>query len=88
MRPIGRGCLWAASGLPLGYLWAASVLGQRIWMAHWNRCGICYPVPCWSVPLPNAAAGHFTVKFDNTGYHEAVGTDAIEAIVTIFYTTL
>tara|TARA_B100000795_G_C22385035_1_gene281186 strand:- start:165 stop:281 length:117 start_codon:yes stop_codon:yes gene_type:complete len=38
--------------------------------------------------LPNAAAGHFTVKFDNTGYHEAVGTDAIEAIVTIFYTTL
>ena len=32
--------------------------------------------------------GHFTVKFDNTGYHEAVGTDAIEAIVTIFYTSL
>ena len=41
-----------------------------------------------SAPLLNAAAGHFTVKFDNTGFHEAVGTDAIEAIVTIFYTAL
>lgn len=48
---------------------------------------ICYPEPCQSAPLLNAA-GHFTVKFDNTGFHEAVGTDAIEAIVTVFYTAL
>jgi len=57
-------------------------------MARSHRDGICYPEPCQRAPLHNAAAGHFTVKFDNTGFHEAVGTDAIEAIVTIFYTAL
>ena len=64
------------------------MLEQILWTARKNRDSICYPVSCSSTSLPNAAAGHFTVKFDNTGYHEAVGTDAIEAIVTIFYTTL
>lgn len=32
--------------------------------------------------------GHLTVKFDNTQFTEAVGTDAIEAIVTVYFATL
>ena len=33
-------------------------------------------------------AGHFSVNFDNTGLDEKVGTDAIEASVTVYFVAL
>ena len=33
-------------------------------------------------------AGHFSVNFDNTGFDEKVGTDAIEASVTVYFVAL
>ena len=38
--------------------------------------------------LPNRVAGHFSVNFDNTGFDEKVGTDAIEASVTVYFVAL
>ena len=31
---------------------------------------------------------HFSVSFDNTGFDEKVGTDAIEAAVTVYFVAL
>ena len=33
-------------------------------------------------------SGHFSVSFDNTGFDEKVGTDAIEAAVTVYFVAL
>ena len=44
------------------------------------------------VPGPHGSthrdAGHFSVNFDNTGFDEKVGTDAIEASVTVYFVAL
>mmetsp|Transcript_3771 Transcript_3771/g.9459 ORF Transcript_3771/g.9459 Transcript_3771/m.9459 type:complete len:136 (-) Transcript_3771:178-585(-) len=36
----------------------------------------------------NENDGHFSVSFDNTGFDEKVGTDAIEAAVTVYFVAL
>ena len=56
-----------------------AVLGLQQWHPA-NHTSLSVPV-CHD-------SGHFTVSFDNTGFDEKVGTDAIEAAVTVYFVAL